>query len=324
MSGQLVQVLEGNTFVVSDTPGDIEASLTDPTGLFAYDTRFLSRWVLTVNGKRLNCAVDRRPQVLRGRVLPGPRDRHGVRRRQALGHPAERRGRRLRRAAHDPEPRRRTGRCSTVRIEAASDFADLFEVKDALAKKGSLYAQVEEDGSCSATARDVRARDGDLLQHAGGVRRTRPHVPDHDPAPRRVDDRRSTSGSSSASARVTPGGTRHASMARGVEKLARRQRLDLECDAEALGTPTGAASSTWLRCASPAYPARPLAACRRTAVVHGHVRARQHLHQPAGAAVRPELAATTLRALGRTPRPAWTTSATRTPAGSSTRCATAS
>jgi hypothetical protein len=42
MSGGLVQILEGNTFVVSDARGDIEASPTDPTGLFSNDTRFLS------------------------------------------------------------------------------------------------------------------------------------------------------------------------------------------------------------------------------------------------------------------------------------------
>jgi len=33
---------------------DIEASLDDPTGLFTYDTRFLSRWVLTIDGQRLD------------------------------------------------------------------------------------------------------------------------------------------------------------------------------------------------------------------------------------------------------------------------------
>jgi hypothetical protein len=53
MNGGLVNILDGNTFVVSDERGDIEASLTDPTGLFLYDSRFLSRWVLTVNGERL-------------------------------------------------------------------------------------------------------------------------------------------------------------------------------------------------------------------------------------------------------------------------------
>jgi glycogen debranching enzyme len=40
-------ILEGSTFCVSDDRGDI----TDPVmGLFASDTRFLSRWVLTING----------------------------------------------------------------------------------------------------------------------------------------------------------------------------------------------------------------------------------------------------------------------------------
>ena len=54
VSDDIVKILDGNTFVVSDARGDIEASLTDPTGLFSFDTRFLSTWVLTVNGQRLN------------------------------------------------------------------------------------------------------------------------------------------------------------------------------------------------------------------------------------------------------------------------------
>ena len=53
MTENQVKILEGNTFVVSDGRGDIEASRTDPTGLFSFDTRFLSIWVLTINGERL-------------------------------------------------------------------------------------------------------------------------------------------------------------------------------------------------------------------------------------------------------------------------------
>src|SRR5436190_360516 len=53
MTDGLVQILDGNTFVVSDRRGDIEASATEAGGLFAWDTRLLSRWVLTVNGQRL-------------------------------------------------------------------------------------------------------------------------------------------------------------------------------------------------------------------------------------------------------------------------------
>jgi glycogen debranching enzyme len=42
-------ILEGSTFCVSDELGDI----VEPTmGLFAHDTRFLSRWALTLNGAR--------------------------------------------------------------------------------------------------------------------------------------------------------------------------------------------------------------------------------------------------------------------------------
>jgi glycogen debranching enzyme len=42
-------ILEGSTFCVSDERGDIE---TATTGLFARDTRFLSHWVLTINGAK--------------------------------------------------------------------------------------------------------------------------------------------------------------------------------------------------------------------------------------------------------------------------------
>ena len=54
MSADQVRILDGNTFVVSDPRGDIEASMTDPTGLFSFDTRFLSKWLLTLNGERLS------------------------------------------------------------------------------------------------------------------------------------------------------------------------------------------------------------------------------------------------------------------------------
>jgi glycogen debranching enzyme len=42
-------ILEGSTFCVSDDRGDIAEPVM---GLFANDTRFLSRWVLTINGAR--------------------------------------------------------------------------------------------------------------------------------------------------------------------------------------------------------------------------------------------------------------------------------
>ena len=47
-----ISILRGSAFVVSDRRGDIEGSPTETQGLFVDDTRFLSRWVLTVDGVR--------------------------------------------------------------------------------------------------------------------------------------------------------------------------------------------------------------------------------------------------------------------------------
>ena len=52
MNADTVAILEGNTFVVSDRRGDMDASPDIPQGLFVDDTRFLSRWMLTVDGRR--------------------------------------------------------------------------------------------------------------------------------------------------------------------------------------------------------------------------------------------------------------------------------
>jgi hypothetical protein len=49
-----VSALEGDTFVVSDRRGDIDSSPDEAHGLFQGDTRYLSRWILSVDGKRPN------------------------------------------------------------------------------------------------------------------------------------------------------------------------------------------------------------------------------------------------------------------------------
>ncbi len=142
MSGP-VKILDGNTFVVSDDSGDIEASLSDPTGLFSFDTRFLSRWILTVDGQRLNplsvddlqyfetrfflvpgtgtVYIDAKLSVIRQRAVGGGFHEELT----ILNHDEK---------AVDLE----------VRIEAACDFADLFEVKDALEKRGEYYTRVDD------------------------------------------------------------------------------------------------------------------------------------------------------------------------------------
>ena len=42
MARDLVNILDGNSFVVSAKNGDVEPSKTLPTGIFAFDTRFIS------------------------------------------------------------------------------------------------------------------------------------------------------------------------------------------------------------------------------------------------------------------------------------------
>jgi glycogen debranching enzyme len=144
MSDGLVKILDGNTFVVSDDRGDIEASLTDPTGLFSFDTRFLSKWVLTINGQRLTALSTDDLQYFETRffLVPGTGtvyvdSKLSVIRQRAV---AEGFSENLTILNHDEQPVD-----LTVRIEAGSDFADLFEVKDALEKKGT-YKTSARDG----------------------------------------------------------------------------------------------------------------------------------------------------------------------------------
>jgi glycogen debranching enzyme len=154
----VVRILDGNTFVVSDMQGDIEASPTDPSGLFSYDTRFISKWVLTIDGQRLTALsvddlhywetrfflvpgmgtvyIDAKVSVIRQRAVGG-----GFREEITI-------------LNHDVKPID-----LTVRIDAGSDFADLFEVKDALEKKGSYSARVERRGLVLGYERETFTRE---------------------------------------------------------------------------------------------------------------------------------------------------------------------
>jgi glycogen debranching enzyme len=144
MSDDLVKILDGNTFVVSDTHGDIEASLDDPTGLFSWDTRFLSSWILTINGQRLNTlSVDNLNYfATRFFLVPGTGTvyvdaKMSVIRRRAVsdGFTEE-----LTVLNHDADAVE-----LGIRVDIGSDFADLFEVKDALKKQGEYERQAGKD-----------------------------------------------------------------------------------------------------------------------------------------------------------------------------------
>ncbi|MEV5764702.1 glycogen debranching N-terminal domain-containing protein [Micromonospora sp. NPDC052213] len=142
MSADLVRILDGGTFVVSDSNGDIVASPTFPTGLFSFDTRFLSTWQLSVNGERLQALTVDDLEYYETRyflvpVAPSPLiepELSVIRQRSIIGSMHER----LTVLNHEREP---VHVC--IRVDASSDFADLFEIKDVRQKKGSYYTRIE-------------------------------------------------------------------------------------------------------------------------------------------------------------------------------------
>jgi len=138
-----VSILDGNEFVVSDGRGDIEASPTDTQGLFRDDTRFLSRWILTINAIRPKLLTTDDLAYFRVKFFLALAtgtiyvDSHlSVQRLRSVGNGFHED---ITLINHDKKPAQ-----LEVRLEAASDFADLFEIKDKLAKKGVLYTRVDD------------------------------------------------------------------------------------------------------------------------------------------------------------------------------------
>ena len=143
MTDSQVSILDGNTFVVSDRCGDIDPSPTDPTGLFAWDTRFLSQWVLTVDGSRLSSLSTDDLQYFQTRffLVSGTGTVYvdaklSVIRTRSVGDGFQEQ---ITLLNHGEEPVE-----LQMRIDADADFADLFEVKDALAKQGTYSRGVED------------------------------------------------------------------------------------------------------------------------------------------------------------------------------------
>jgi glycogen debranching enzyme len=137
-----VSILDGDTFIVSDKRGDIEGSPTATQGLFRMDTRFLSRWVLRVNGIRPSVLSvdDLNYFTARFFLVPSMGTVYvdatlSVIRKRSVGL-----------GFHEDIMVMNHGRDAVdveIRMDADADFADLFEVKDALAKKGKVYRRVE-------------------------------------------------------------------------------------------------------------------------------------------------------------------------------------
>ena len=127
MREELVHVLAGNAFALSDAQGDMERDPCAPIGLFSFDTRFLSHWVLTIDGERLH-ALSRDDLTYfetRFVLVPGAASHYVDADVSVIRHRSidEAYHESLTVLNHSAEPAE-----YTVRMEMAGDFADTSEI----------------------------------------------------------------------------------------------------------------------------------------------------------------------------------------------------
>jgi glycogen debranching enzyme len=138
-----VSMLNGSTFVVSDLRGDMDASPTNIQGLFSRDTRHLSRWKLTINGIVPNILAtdDLQYHSMQFFLVPTTGTVYidatlSLIRTRTIGEGFHEQ---LRIFNHANQ-----GVDLDVQIEVGADFADIFEIKDALQKKGHYSYQIAQ------------------------------------------------------------------------------------------------------------------------------------------------------------------------------------
>jgi len=135
MAGNLT-VLDGNTFFVSDAAGDVEPG-QDANGFFHADMRQLSTWRLLVNGQPLHVLTSRTVDYYSASVFAtlasvsvGENPPISIRRDRFVARGVHED---LIVQNHSDQPQ-----TVTIDVEYGSDFADLFEVKDRVPKRGQL------------------------------------------------------------------------------------------------------------------------------------------------------------------------------------------
>ncbi|MFG2052635.1 glycogen debranching N-terminal domain-containing protein [Micromonospora sp. NPDC048930] len=146
MRPDLVRVLDGNIFVLSEPNGDIEATVVNPCGFFDFDTRFLSRWRLSLDGERLNplSIAERDHVLLRFFLVPGAPTHYVdakssvIRERTITGGFFEER---LTVFNHNQQAAE-----FIVRLDVASDFAPILSVGEVRTAPGRIYHRVEDGG----------------------------------------------------------------------------------------------------------------------------------------------------------------------------------
>ena len=166
MRAKPVSALEGDTFVVSDRRGDIATSPDEAHGLFHGDTRFLSRWILTVDGKNPNSLSTDDVNYFSSQffLVPGTGTIYvdspvSISRRRAVGGGFHED---LKIVNHKSKPID-----LDVRVEADADFADLFQVKDAeFQRAGEFYRRIEGNQLILGYKRDRFVRETQISSRA--------------------------------------------------------------------------------------------------------------------------------------------------------------
>ena len=233
-------------------------------------------------------ALGRRSALLGDALLPRAGNGVGVHRLEGVRDPAARRRRRISRGDHDPQPRREADPAHRTHRRGLG-FRRPLRGQGRAREEGQLFpAGRARPARARLRARDVQARDGHRGDDPGQGRRGRPHVQGPHRVARRVVHRRR----------------------RRRRRRARRFR-QARAAAEALAAGHAEESRPLARAGAPArmrfgriegdLPPLPRRSCGtafltggrrrqepaggRAAVVHDDVRPRQHLHEPAGAAV---------------------------------------
>jgi glycogen debranching enzyme len=140
---ETISILDGSTFVTSDLTGDIQAGTDQPLGFFFRDTRHLSRWLLTVDGRQLErLSTDALEHYFAQFFLYPPtgtiyKNPYLTVQRKRLVADGFVEVLDVGNESADPID-------VEVRLDAGADFADLFDVKDAQPKKGQSYAEVRD------------------------------------------------------------------------------------------------------------------------------------------------------------------------------------
>jgi glycogen debranching enzyme len=151
--GDDVRILDGSSFVVSDRNGDIDASPADPAGLFVLDTRYLSKWILTINGKRLAALSVDDVHYFESRhfLVPGPAMHYtdatlSIIRHRWIGGSF---GESLTVMNHGDEPVE-----LSIVVFCGADFADIFDIKNDVEKQGDRYTSCESERLCLGYQRE--------------------------------------------------------------------------------------------------------------------------------------------------------------------------